>query len=70
MEALYWYNVTPKDDMFASSALSAPANLLHPYQIQMKGIHVVLLLTTKGHQPSTVRGTLGEKSTGTVHVKI
>ena len=35
MEALYWYNVTPKDD---ATALTAPANAIHNYCVWVKGI--------------------------------
>lgn len=35
LEAVYWYNVTPKDDILPSTAL---ANTLHKYHIQVRGI--------------------------------
>ena len=35
MEALYWYNVTPKDDAMASTA---PANAIYNYRIRVKDI--------------------------------
>lgn len=35
MEAVYWYNVTPKDNV---SPLTAPANLIHRYHVRLKGI--------------------------------
>ena len=35
MEALYWYNVTPKDDTTASTA---PANAIYNYCVRVKGI--------------------------------
>lgn len=35
IEAVYWYNVTSKDDM---SALSAPANMVYSYKVRLKGI--------------------------------
>ena len=38
MEAVYWYNVTPKDNV---SPLTAPANLIHCYRIQLKGINTL-----------------------------
>lgn len=34
-EALYWYNVTPKDDV---SAESAPANQIYRYEVKIRGI--------------------------------
>ena len=34
-EALYWYNVTPKDDI---NAESAPANELYRYEVRVRGI--------------------------------
>ena len=34
IEAVYWYNVTPKDDTTASTAL---ANSIHMYQVPIKG---------------------------------
>ena len=37
MEAVYWYNVTPKDDITASTAA---ANSIHTYQAWIKGINV------------------------------
>ena len=46
MEALYWYNVTPKDDAMASTA---PANAIYNYHIRVKGIDTVPLL---GHVDS------------------
>ena len=36
-EALYWYNLTPKDDM---NAESAPANELYRYEVRLRGIDV------------------------------
>ena len=35
MEAVYWYNATPKDDV---SPLTAPINLIHHYRVRLKGI--------------------------------
>ena len=35
MEAVYWYNVTPKDNV---SPLTAPINLIHRYRARLKGI--------------------------------
>lgn len=35
MEAIYWYNVTPKDEVLL---LTAPINMIHHYQIWQKGI--------------------------------
>ena len=35
-EAVYWYNVTPKDDV---STATAPANMVYQYRIQLKGIN-------------------------------
>ena len=34
-EAVYWYNVTPKDDVSSSTA---PATALHRYHVRVKGI--------------------------------
>ena len=39
MEAVYWYNVTPKDD---ASASTAPANVVYSYPARIKGIDVIL----------------------------
>ena len=39
MEAVYWYNVTPKDDV---SALTAPANVIYSYPTRIQGIDVIL----------------------------
>ena len=38
MEAVYWYNVILKDNV---SLLTAPANLIHHYRIQLKGINAL-----------------------------
>ena len=35
-EAVYWYNVTPKDDV---SSATAPANMVYRYRIWLKGIN-------------------------------
>ena len=35
-EAVYWYNVTPKDDV---SSATAPANMVYQYRIRLKGIN-------------------------------
>ena len=35
-EAVYWYNVTPKDDV---SSATAPANMVYQYCIRLKGIN-------------------------------
>ena len=39
MEAVYWYNVTPKDDVSASTA---PANVIYSYLARIKSIDVIL----------------------------
>ena len=39
MEAVYWYNVTSKDD---ASASTAPANVIYSYPARIKGIDVIL----------------------------
>ncbi len=36
-EAVYWYNVTPKDDATSSTA---PANGIYHYEQRIKGIDV------------------------------
>ena len=38
MEALYWYNATPKDDAMTSKA---PANAIYNYGVRVKGIYIV-----------------------------
>ena len=35
MEAVYWYNATPKDNV---SPLTAPVNLIYRYRVRLKGI--------------------------------
>ena len=35
MEAVHWYNATPKDNV---SLLTAPINLIHRYRVRLKGI--------------------------------
>ena len=35
MEAVYWYNVTPKDNV---SPLTSPANLIHRYCVQLNAL--------------------------------
>ena len=35
MEAVYWYNATPKDNV---SLLTTPVNLIHHYRVRQKGI--------------------------------
>ena len=47
-EAVYWYNVTPKDD---TSQSSAPANMIHCYPTRLKGIDKVQLKASR--QPRT-----------------
>ena len=39
MEAVYWYNVTPKDD---ASASTAPANIIYSYTAHIRGVDVTL----------------------------
>ena len=39
MEAVYWYNVTPKDDVSASTA---PANIIYSYTARIRGVDVTL----------------------------
>lgn len=34
-EAVYWYNVTLKDDVHSKTAL---VNVLHSYEVQVKGV--------------------------------
>ena len=40
MEAVYWYNVTPKDNVLP---LTAPANQIHCYWVWLKGINALTL---------------------------
>ena len=35
MEAVYWYNATPKDNV---SPLTAPINLIHRYRVRLKDV--------------------------------
>ena len=35
MEAVYWYNATPKDNV---SPQTAPVNLIHCYRVRLKGM--------------------------------
>ena len=39
MEAVYWYNVTPKDD---ASASTAPANIIYSYTARIRVVDVTL----------------------------
>ena len=39
MEAVYWYNVTPKDNVSASTA---PANIIYSYTARIRGVDVTL----------------------------
>ena len=39
MEAIYWYNVTPKDD---ASASTAPANIIYSYTARIRDVDVTL----------------------------
>ena len=39
MEAVYWYNVTPKDN---ASASTTPANVIYSFPARIKGIDVIL----------------------------
>ena len=45
MEAVYWYNVTPKDD---ASASTAPANIIYSYTARIRGVDVTLPLEDAG----------------------
>ena len=45
MEAVYWYNVTPKDD---ASASTTPDNVIYSYPARIKGIDVILPLEDAG----------------------
>ena len=40
LEAVYWYNITPKDDI---SPCTVPADALHRYHIRIKGVENNLL---------------------------
>ena len=46
-EAVYWYNVTPKDDV---SSATAPANMVYQYRIRLKGINGTLAPTHNQRQ--------------------
>ena len=47
---MYWYNVTPKDDVSASTA---PANVIYSYPAHIKGIDVIL--PPEGADPSSYK---------------
>ena len=59
MEAVYWYNVTPKDD---ASASTAPANLIYLYTARIKGIDVMLPPEDAGPSSSKVGDSVGLRS--------
>ena len=40
LEAVYWHNVSPKDDV---SPCTAPADALHRYHVRIKGVEDNLL---------------------------
>ena len=46
-EVAYWYNVTPKDDMYSATA---PANMVYRYRIRLKGINGTLVPTHNQQQ--------------------
>ena len=52
MEALYWYNVTPKDD---AMALTAPANAIYNYRVRVTGIDTAPPLGHVDSGPFNVR---------------
>ena len=47
MEAVYWYNATPKDNVWP---LTAPINLIHCYHVWLKGIDAPPLDKPEQHQ--------------------
>ena len=59
MEAVYWYNVTPKDDALVSTA---PANIIYSYTARIRGVDVTL--------PPEDAGPSSYKVGGSVWVKI
>ena len=59
MEALYWYNVTPKDDATASTA---PANAIYNYRVRVKGRDTAPPLGHVDSGPFNVRDTVWVKS--------
>ena len=52
-EAVYWYNVTPKDVV---SSATAPANMVYRYRIQLKGINGTPALTHNQQQAVFIPG--------------
>ena len=50
-EAVYWHNVTPKDD---DSHLTAPANAIYRYEVRVKGVDVMPPLSGPEHSPYQV----------------
>ena len=59
MEAVYWYNVTPKDDTLASTA---PANGIYSYPARIKGIDVILPPEDAGPNSYKVGMVFGSRS--------
>ena len=59
MEALYWYNITPKDDATASTA---PANAIYNYCVRVKGIDTAPLLGHVDSGPYNVRDAVWVKA--------
>ena len=58
IEAVYWYNVTPKDD---ASVSTAPANMIYSYTARIKGIDVMLPLEDAGPSSYKVRDSVWVK---------
>ena len=53
-EAVYWYNVTPRDDTHQSSA---PINCLHRYEVRVRGIDSV----SEGQETKECRYAVGDR---------
>ena len=64
MEAVYWYNVTPKDD---ASASTAPANIIYSYTARIRGVDVTLPPEEAGPSSYEVGDSVGENPSGAMY---
>lgn len=67
MEAVYWH-ITLKDDILSTNA---PANIIHHYQLKVKGITTTLLLDRcKNHSLYKIGNSVGEGSPWLVYLQV
>ena len=66
-EAVYWYNVAPKDD---TSSLTAPANRIYRYEVRIRNINPVPTSLASSQNRYRLGNSMGQTTSLSMHIQI